>query len=205
MLLCTLFGLVTVLAGCGAGQNSHAANPSPTVASSAEPTSTSHTTSAVESRSTTTILTTGVRQERLQEMNEEIKRACLQGVSDFDSDPALVWDDRWSAVGTEAEARTAINKCMGDMRNVQAEDDQREYQKEQDSKMTMAEFTEIQTGMTYSQVKGIVGSGGELVTSTELGGTKTEGYSWDGVAEFSTGSVIFQNGIAISKTQVGLT
>ena len=45
--------------------------------------------------------------------------------------------------------------------------------------VTLANFTKVQTGMTYAEVCEIFGCPGELMMLTEILGTTSETYSWD--------------------------
>lgn len=73
--------------------------------------------------------------------------------------------------------------------------------------MTKAEFDQIQSGMTYSQVTAIVGGPGEMVVETGTPGDPlyTVAYKFDG--EGSTGAnvqLMFQGGKMNTKAQFGL-
>jgi len=70
--------------------------------------------------------------------------------------------------------------------------------------ITLAEFNEIQSGMTYDQVKEIVGCDGTVNSDTEVMGSKMTIYSWYGENGISNANVNIQNGKLINKTQIGL-
>ena len=73
--------------------------------------------------------------------------------------------------------------------------------------MSMQEFSEIQNGMTYSEVEAIVGSPGELSVSSEIAGYSGEIYTWNGEPGSGLGAnamVQLQNGRVVSKSQFGL-
>ncbi len=71
--------------------------------------------------------------------------------------------------------------------------------------MTMTEFEQIQTGMSYRRVVEIVGSEGELVTSSTFYDITTEMYEWSGLTAYSSGTVMIQDGAVVMKSQFGLT
>ncbi len=70
--------------------------------------------------------------------------------------------------------------------------------------ITLAEFNEIKTGMSYEEVKNIVGCEGTVVSDTEVMGTKMTIYSWYGKDGISNANVNINNGELVNKTQVGL-
>ena len=74
--------------------------------------------------------------------------------------------------------------------------------------ITLDEFGQITTGMSYDEVVDVVGGPGELQSQTDLGGVHTVAYMWNGVAPYDgvagDAIVIFQNGEVIPKSQFGL-
>lgn len=86
-------------------------------------------------------------------------------------------------------------------------DEAEEYRAPNDEYITMDEFNQIQTGMTYQEVVNIIGSAGELISSVDIGDAqyKTEMYSWEGKGSIgANANVMFQGGIVSSKAQFGL-
>lgn len=77
-----------------------------------------------------------------------------------------------------------------------------------EASISLEEFNEIETGMTYDEVCDIVGGEGTLGTSVDVGfgdAFKTEAYQWAG--EGSIGAIVtitFRGGKVMSKAQVGL-
>ncbi|GEM_PF-1881042 len=73
------------------------------------------------------------------------------------------------------------------------------------AKITLAEYNQIDMGMTYDRVKSIVGSAGEELTRTQIAGYTTFIVVWEGVGgNGANANVTFQNGEAIAKAQIGL-
>ena len=70
--------------------------------------------------------------------------------------------------------------------------------------ITLEEFNQIQNGMTYTQVKEIVGCDGVVNSDTELMGSRMTIYSWYGKDDISNANVTIQNDKLISKAQIGL-
>lgn len=73
-----------------------------------------------------------------------------------------------------------------------------------EAKITKEKFDAIQTGMTYDQVKEIVGGTGDLSSVIYLLGTVTENYDWNGEKALSNASISIQDGVVSSKSQYGL-
>lgn len=71
------------------------------------------------------------------------------------------------------------------------------------SELTLAKFNRVQTGMSYKEVVAILGSEGEVLSSTEAGSFKTESYKWQG-ENFATVIAVFQNDKLFTKTQANL-
>lgn len=76
-------------------------------------------------------------------------------------------------------------------------------------KITMEEFEQIKTGMTYEEVVAIIGGTGELSSEVNLGmGDEyiTQIYVWYGEGAFSIGNanITFQGGKVVAKAQFGL-
>lgn len=70
--------------------------------------------------------------------------------------------------------------------------------------ITLEEFNRIENGMTYEEVKEIVGCDGTVNSDTEVMGTKMTIYSWYGKDGISNANVNIQNNKLINKTQIGL-
>ena len=60
--------------------------------------------------------------------------------------------------------------------------------------VSLAEFQQIQSGMTYSQVVGIVGFQGTEVSRSDLGGISTVAYAWRNSGLGGNMNAIFQGG-----------
>lgn len=71
--------------------------------------------------------------------------------------------------------------------------------------MTAAEFAQLETGMSYSEVAEIVGGEGEVMSESEMAGTRTVMYSWEGEGSMgANANAMFQNDELINKAQFGL-
>lgn len=72
-----------------------------------------------------------------------------------------------------------------------------------DGRVTMAEYKQIETGMSYAEVRKIIGSEGEEMSRNEIGGNVTVMYQW--VNPFGSNmNAIFQNGGLVQKSQFNL-
>ncbi|RIV79791.1 hypothetical protein D2V04_06310 [Pelagerythrobacter aerophilus] len=59
--------------------------------------------------------------------------------------------------------------------------------------------------MSHAEVQEIVGSGGKLISESELAGVHTAMYQFEGEGSLgANASVMFQNGELIQKSQFGL-
>ena len=70
--------------------------------------------------------------------------------------------------------------------------------------ITKSKFEQIKTGMTYSQVKEVVGCPGELVSESEVMDSKATMYVWYGSDGVSNANIIISDGKVLSKAQSGL-
>jgi hypothetical protein len=71
--------------------------------------------------------------------------------------------------------------------------------------ISMAEFSEIQTGMTVAQVEQIVGGAGEKSGEVEVSGVKSTSYQWTGEGSVGANAQLFFEGDKLtSKAQAGI-
>lgn len=70
--------------------------------------------------------------------------------------------------------------------------------------VTMTQFEELQTGMSYEQACKVLGAEGEVITSNDLMGIKTVMYKWNGTTLTGNMNAMFQNDKLIQKSQFGL-
>lgn len=74
--------------------------------------------------------------------------------------------------------------------------------------ISLEEFNQIQAGMTYDQVKAIIGSDGELISDVDIGMGEqyhTVIYTWYGnKTTGANANFTFQGGKLLSKAQIGL-
>lgn len=72
-----------------------------------------------------------------------------------------------------------------------------------DGKIDADKFNAITQGMTYEEVVAIIGSEGELVTTSNVAGIETSDYKWESDG-WGIATIMFQNGTVVNKTQVGV-
>ena len=72
-----------------------------------------------------------------------------------------------------------------------------------DGVVSMAEYNQIRSGMSYSQVTDIIGDGTEMSRS-DMAGYTTVMYSWENPSGFGNMNAMFQNDRLIQKAQFGL-
>ena len=72
-------------------------------------------------------------------------------------------------------------------------------------KITLAKYNQISNGMSYEQVRDIIGSEGTKMAETEVAGYYGVTYNWEGVGKFGANAVfVFLNNELQSKAQYGL-
>ena len=70
--------------------------------------------------------------------------------------------------------------------------------------ISMEEFSEIKTGMSYDEVIEIIGCEGELSSEVSVVDITSELYIWYGSDGISNANVTFSNGKVMAKAQFGL-
>ena len=74
-----------------------------------------------------------------------------------------------------------------------------------DENITLAEYVQIRPGMTYSEVRDIVGGDGIVLSESSYGNYYTVMLMWyEDDYSGANANVMFQNGVVISKAQYGL-
>jgi len=81
---------------------------------------------------------------------------------------------------------------------------QQQPEPEPEPGITMADYQQLRTGMTYPQVVAILGEEGEELSSNEIAGTRTVMYQWRAGAFGGNMNAMFQDGKLIQKAQFGL-
>jgi hypothetical protein len=71
------------------------------------------------------------------------------------------------------------------------------------AKVTLAEFNQIQSGMSYSQVESIIGEPGEKLSESDMAGFHTVMYMWRN-PNGANMNAMFQNDKLINKAQINL-
>ncbi|MQN00866.1 MAG: DUF3862 domain-containing protein [bacterium LCO1.1] len=71
-------------------------------------------------------------------------------------------------------------------------------------KVSLKQYEQVKTGMTYDQVKKVLGGDGALMSADEILGVKGETYSWSGKSLLSSCTIIFSGGKVSSVTEAGL-
>jgi len=69
--------------------------------------------------------------------------------------------------------------------------------------VTLAEYEQVREGMTYEQVRSIIGTPGQELSRSDLAGYTTVMYSWSN-PNGSNMNAMFQNGRLVNKAQFGL-
>ena len=72
-----------------------------------------------------------------------------------------------------------------------------------DGRITLAEFSALETGMSYDEAVSVLGKPGTEISVNEIAGTRTVMYQWDAESGANM-NAIFQNDQLITKAQMGL-
>lgn len=75
------------------------------------------------------------------------------------------------------------------------------------SKISLDEFNQLQSGMTYEQAVAVIGGEGKMLSESTFGDTTTRMYQWDGSNDSGFGAnanAVFQNDALVTKAQFGL-
>lgn len=70
--------------------------------------------------------------------------------------------------------------------------------------ITKAEFDQIQMGMSYEQVREIIGGDGDVMSEVEIGGMRTVVYMWKGNSLGANANFTFTSGALQARAQFGL-
>lgn len=78
------------------------------------------------------------------------------------------------------------------------------YDKSKYPTIDLAKYEQVDTGMSYDQVKQIFGGDGEKDTETQILDSTSYGYIWRGADVASNATLTFSNDKLVSKTQISL-
>lgn len=70
---------------------------------------------------------------------------------------------------------------------------------------SLREFYDLRPGMTYLEVRKVIGCEGEVISQVQLAGTNTVMVGWDGIGSFGANmQVMFQDNRMVTRAQFGL-
>ncbi|PGA33291.1 hypothetical protein COL81_26815 [Bacillus toyonensis] len=123
-------------------------------------------------------------------------------------------DDKKEKASTEPKQETQAPAAKEEPKKeeVKKEEPKKEEPKKKEAPknkpgISKAEFDQIQNGMSYDEVKAIIGSDGEVLSETGQAGDQfhTIMYKWDGEKGFgANANFMFQEGKLQNKSQFGL-
>ncbi|MGM2815396.1 DUF3862 domain-containing protein [Bacillus cereus group sp. Bce007] len=118
-------------------------------------------------------------------------------------------DDKKEKASTEPkqETQAPATKEEPKKEEVKKEEPKKEEAPKNKPGISKAEFDKIQNGMSYDEVKAIIGSDGEVLSETGQAGEQfhTIMYKWDGEKGFgANANFMFQEGKLQNKSQFGL-
>lgn len=70
--------------------------------------------------------------------------------------------------------------------------------------ITIDQYNSIETGMTYDEVVALLGGEGTLLSDTELAGSTSQIYMWEGTSLGANANITFSDGKVVAKAQYGL-
>jgi hypothetical protein len=71
-------------------------------------------------------------------------------------------------------------------------------------RVTLTQYSQLQTGMSYAQTRSILGCAGTEASRVDMAGYTTVMYQWDGNSFGANMNVTIQNDALVSKAQFGL-
>jgi hypothetical protein len=103
----------------------------------------------------------------------------------------------------ERKQREAISAAHALAEQEERDRAKAEYERRAPASIDLKKFYALQEGMTYAQVRSILGCDGVIQSSSAIAGIRTQMLYWD-VGLFKGMSLVFQNGRLVLKSQVGL-
>lgn len=73
-----------------------------------------------------------------------------------------------------------------------------------DVEISLAQYNSIETGMSYDDVVNLLGGEGSLLSDTDISGSTSQVYQWNGASLGANATITFSNGKVMSKAQFGL-
>ncbi|MEK3955348.1 DUF3862 domain-containing protein [Psychrobacillus sp. FSL K6-1464] len=112
-----------------------------------------------------------------------------------------------SGGGDEETTTTVDTSSAGETTKKESPSSEKEETAADEGTLTEEKFAEITNGMTYDEVKAIIGSEGTLLSESGEAGTDlhTAIYEWTTDALFSSANFTFQGGKLLNKSQVGVS
>jgi hypothetical protein len=122
-----------------------------------------------------------------------------------DQNPSAIIQDPAPVALTETERQAALDRQLAENRGqtFSAPVNERSNSGLKDLVVTRSAFNSIQTGMSYAQVRQIIGSNGSQTSKSDIGGDTFEIYVWTN-PDGSYLQVSFSNGKLDSKHHTGL-
>lgn len=98
-------------------------------------------------------------------------------------------------------AVNTVSNAVNDLGNVITDANESEND---NTKATLDKFNQIETGMTYEEVVGIMGEEGTLSTESSYGSQSLKTYYWYASNGYSNATISFMNNKVSAKSQIGL-
>ena len=84
-----------------------------------------------------------------------------------------------------------------------AEPAKTEVSETKNDRIDAEKFDAIKQGMSYDEVVSLIGSEGELLSSSSVAGIETSSYEWESDG-WGIATIMFQDGVVVNKSQVGV-
>lgn len=226
----TVLTLSVVLAGCGssstATSSSASTSTSSTTTTSSTQTEDTTATSSAQTEDTTTVSTSAQSTDTATASSTATSAsatesdgitadefAAIENGMSYDEVKAIIGEDGTEDSTSEISGVTTVvyswsSEGFGTA-NVTFQNDQvvNKAQIGVDSSsvtVTMDQYNQVETGMSYDEVKTIMGGDGSVMSDTTLADQHSVIYSWSGSALGSSCTVTFINDAVSSKSQAGL-
>lgn len=195
-LIAMMIGLSVLATGCGGGASSEPSEPATTAteATTAAPAET--TTKAPEKKS-------GVTAENYHKIKMDMsyddakKIMGSEGEVSSDSEVSGIkttiysWQDGLASINITVQNGEVVGKAQAGVETDTAE-------------ATMDNYNKIETGMSYDDVKKVMGGEGILMSESKIMDIESSIYAWYASDHISNCTITMQNGKVSSKAQAGL-
>ncbi|MDO4532938.1 MAG: hypothetical protein Q4C36_04370, partial [Coriobacteriia bacterium] len=102
-----------------------------------------------------------------------------------------------------ASPADAPSEAVSESASSSAEPEKTEASEANNGLIDAEKFDAIKQGMSYDEVVSLIGSEGELLSSSSVAGIETASYKWESDG-WGIATIMFQDGVVVNKSQVGV-